>query len=314
MMISPCISVIVPVYNAEAYLKDCLNSIVRQTYKNLEIILVDDGAKDSSGFICDEFAAVDNRIVVIHRENEGVSSARNHGLEIATGELIAFVDADDVLPVDAYENLINCGAAEHIVMGRMQLMSEHGELLESSRSQWQKEVLKDELLTDLFAERKFTYLGFAWDKLYKRSIIEQDRLRFEPDILLNEDRLFVFQYLMHCEKMFFCDDVVYYYRQRSSELIDATGRTRVLDKRDITVIKAFEKMQEIAKAYSEDLYALVCLKSFESALDMRKRVTDKLLRQTVMRFMQENLARCLTKTSLPLGTKVKLIIHRGILR
>ena len=101
------ISVIVPVYNVEYYLKQCLDSIVNQTYRNLEIILVDDGSTDSSGDICDEYAQIDARIKVIHKENGGLSSARNAGLDVCTsgGELIAFVDSDDWLELDMFEVL-----------------------------------------------------------------------------------------------------------------------------------------------------------------------------------------------------------------
>ena len=101
------ISVIVPVYNVEYYLKQCLDSIVNQTYRNLEIILVDDGSTDRSGDICDEYAQIDARIKVIHKENGGLSSARNAGLDVCTsgGELIAFVDSDDWLELDMFEVL-----------------------------------------------------------------------------------------------------------------------------------------------------------------------------------------------------------------
>ena len=102
------ISVIVPVYNVEYYLKQCLDSIVNQTYRNLEIILVDDGSTDSSGDICDEYAQIDARIKVIHKENGGVSSARNAALDLCTpgGDLVAFVDSDDWLELNMYETLL----------------------------------------------------------------------------------------------------------------------------------------------------------------------------------------------------------------
>ena len=101
------ISVIVPVYNVEKYLDKCIQSIVDQTYTNLEIILVDDGSPDNSGAICDEWAEKDNRIKVIHKANGGLSDARNAGLDIATGEYIAFVDSDDYIELDFYDKLYN---------------------------------------------------------------------------------------------------------------------------------------------------------------------------------------------------------------
>ena len=102
----PLLSVIVPVYRVETYLPKCLDSLVGQTYADLEIILVDDGSPDRSGAICDEYAARDSRIVVIHQENRGASQARNAGLDRATGEFVAFVDSDDYLDFSMYENLM----------------------------------------------------------------------------------------------------------------------------------------------------------------------------------------------------------------
>ena len=104
---NPLISVIVPVYKVEQYLHRCVDSILAQTYTNLEIILIDDGSPDRSGAICDEYAAKDSRIRVIHQKNAGLGAARNAGLDVCSGEYIAFVDSDDTLPEDALEQLIN---------------------------------------------------------------------------------------------------------------------------------------------------------------------------------------------------------------
>ena len=103
---TPLLSVIIPVYNVEDYVARCVDSVLNQTYGNLEVILVDDGAKDSSGDICDTLALKDSRVRVIHKENGGLSSARNVGLDMATGEYITFVDSDDWLEADGYEHLM----------------------------------------------------------------------------------------------------------------------------------------------------------------------------------------------------------------
>ena len=101
----PFISIIIPVYRVEKYLRACVDSVLAQTYKNLEIILVDDGSPDNCGQICEEYAAKDGRVRVIHQTNQGVAAARNSGLEIATGEYIGFVDSDDYIDSDMYEYL-----------------------------------------------------------------------------------------------------------------------------------------------------------------------------------------------------------------
>ena len=100
------VSVIIPVYNVEKYLPRCIKSVLDQTYQDLEIILVDDGTKDNSGIMCDEYATKDNRIRVIHKENGGLSSARNSGIEIATGDAVFFLDSDDYLPTECIEKMV----------------------------------------------------------------------------------------------------------------------------------------------------------------------------------------------------------------
>ena len=108
------ISVVVPVYNVEQYLEKCVNSIINQTYKNLEIILVDDGATDKSGKLCDELAKLDNRIMAYHKKNGGLSDARNYGVERATGDYIGFVDGDDYIDVEMYEKLYEAIKKENV--------------------------------------------------------------------------------------------------------------------------------------------------------------------------------------------------------
>lgn len=105
-MENPSISIIVPVYNIEEYLPRCIESILRQTYTNLQLVLVDDGSKDRSGALCDEYAKKDSRILVVHKENGGSSSARNRGIEVATGEYLGFVDSDDYVEPDMYGKMV----------------------------------------------------------------------------------------------------------------------------------------------------------------------------------------------------------------
>ena len=115
------ISVIIPVYNIEQYLPRCLDSVIAQTYNNLEIILVDDGSTDSSGEICDKYSLLDNRIKVIHKSNGGVSSARNEGLEVAKGDYIGFVDGDDIIEKDMYQILLDNAIKYHCEMSCCQI-------------------------------------------------------------------------------------------------------------------------------------------------------------------------------------------------
>ena len=167
----PLISVIVPVYNVEQYLRKCLDSVISQTYTNLEIILVDDGSTDLGGKICDDYASKDDRITVIHKVNGGLGFARNTGLEMCHGEYIMFVDSDDWLSVDAvrvlYDKLIF--DASDIAVGKHVEIYESGSISEI----WWK-INEDTLLSknDVFTQMSPDLLlpVAAWGKLFKRSI------------------------------------------------------------------------------------------------------------------------------------------------
>lgn len=170
------LSVIVPVYNVEAYLPRCVDSILAQSYSNLEVILVDDGAKDASGAICDAYAVKDPRVKVIHKANGGLSSARNAGLEIASGEYIAFVDSDDWIEPDAYSHLLEVMKKYEVRLvcgGRYDVDGGTGEKTVGLCPSKEETVSGEEL-----AGRIFLWDGCdssACDKLYHRSVLENFR-------------------------------------------------------------------------------------------------------------------------------------------
>ncbi|MCI7737036.1 MAG: glycosyltransferase [Clostridiales bacterium] len=305
------ISVIVPVYNTEKYLDACVASIVSQTHSVLQIILVDDGSCDSSGKICDAWANKDSRIQVIHQENAGVSAARNAGLQAASGELISFVDSDDVLPLDAYEQMLNSMKEKDLTMGRMSLMEEDGTVIAQEQPFPSGQFSIDDFIKELFQERRYCYLGFLWDKLLKRTIIQNQDIRFDPRIRLNEDRLFLLEYLLHCSSISFCDAVVYFYRQRTAGVITSTRRNQTVTDSEMTVIDSFRKMAVIAKTYSEELYYIVARKSFESALDLCSRVAREDVRKIrqIRQFKRENTRICLNDPNIGICEKIKIVGH-----
>lgn len=305
------ISVIVPVYNTKQFLDACINSIVNQSYTNLQIILVDDGSPDGSGVICDSWAEKDDRILVIHQNNAGVSAARNAGLKIATGELISFVDSDDVLPEDAYAQLLKIRKDDDLIMGRMILMEEDGTLIPGEQKMPPRDFSLEAFLEELFKEKQYCYLGYLWDKLLKREIIQKNSISFDPTIKLNEDRLFLLEYLLHSRSVSLCDAVVYYYRQRSSGVITATRRNRTVTDSEMTVIASFNKMAGMAKTYSEDLYYIIARKSFESALDLRSRIAqeDKQKLKQIRSFMWASARICMASPILGMVEKLKIIGH-----
>lgn len=188
------ISVIVPVYNVEKYLKKCVESICNQTYQDLEIILIDDGATDNSGKICDELAKWDERIVVIHQKNAGQASARNVGLEIFKGDYLAFVDSDDTIEAYMFEMLLTIMEKSDcdIAICGHRIVQENEKLNETFK-ECQEEVLDiDELWEEIFGKLN----NAVWNKLYKRELIGDNR--FPVDLIHGEDLIFNLNYLKKC--------------------------------------------------------------------------------------------------------------------
>lgn len=209
----PLVSVIVPIYNVEKYLKKCVDSIINQTLTNIEIILVDDGSTDNCGQIIDEYANKDKRVVVIHKENGGQSSARNMGLDVARGKYIGFVDSDDWIDSEMYENLYNFiekSCSDICVCGR-QSYSQDGNL------EYKLEI-KEELIDfnkiklSSYVSNKLLYKHTVstCNKLYKKNIIDNNKIRFEDvGYVGSEDTLFNYNVLFHINKIK-CINKIYY--------------------------------------------------------------------------------------------------------
>ena len=210
---SPIVSVIIPVYNVEEYLRECVNSVTGQTYNNLEIILSDDGATDSSGQICDELAAADSRIRVIHEVNGGLSVARNRGLDIATGDYIIFVDSDDTVDTRIIEillKIINDYDADIVITRHPK--NPHGQFINLDNPTDVVTYTTEEAIK-LFLERKLT--ASAWGKLYRRDLIGDSR--FVPR-LFNEDAVFSADIFPKAKRVAYTDQVLYNYRTNESSL------------------------------------------------------------------------------------------------
>ena len=209
--LNPKVSVIVPVYNVEPYLPRCIDSILAQTYTDFELILVDDGSPDNSGAICDEYAAKDPRIRVIHKENGGVSSARNAGLDVATGEYVAFVDSDDYVSMLYLEKLIRNKCDLSICSCYKISENGHSEIFLSVENETY--LVTSEKIADWFDKR---YLIYVWGKAFRRAIIESANLRFDCRISLGEDTVFAVNYILLCNSIEFIADSLYFYIKYSS--------------------------------------------------------------------------------------------------
>ena len=210
----PLISVVVPIYNVELFLNKCIESIINQTYENLEIILVDDGSTDRSGKLCEEWACNDGRIKVIHKNNGGVSSARNTALSCVKGKFVYFIDSDDWLESNAIEEFVSCMKEDvDVVVAGASVEDEGGDTasgIEGLRKKYAQKwsgvfFLDDSLIKDMTV--------VVWDKLFRSDIIRNNGIIF-PEGRKFEDTSFTVEYLVHSKKVFFTQKRLYHYVRR----------------------------------------------------------------------------------------------------
>lgn len=210
----PQISIIVPVYKVEPYLRRCVDSILAQTFQDFELILVDDGSPDNCPAICDEYAQKDNRIHVIHQENGGLSAARNAGIDIAQGKYLLFCDSDDYVAPFWCESLVSSvrDKQDNYIFGRIQRVYESEECSPSSALYSDKSI--EELSIGKFLElHAKSETGFAWNVLYYTDVIRELGLRFRQDVII-EDLPFCLEYLKRMKSITYCAAAEYYYMQR----------------------------------------------------------------------------------------------------
>ena len=245
------ISIIIPIYNVEQYLPQCLDSIINQTYKNLEIILINDGSTDNSGKICDNYAKVDNRIHVFHKKNEGVSSARNLGLEKCTGDFIGFIDPDDFIELNMYELLYNEQQktnADIVWCNYSLYYSLNKQIFGEINSNITYNLLnineKNDFYSDLFY--KYNMKAYLWNKLYQKEIFSNIKFPYKK---IFED-LFVFIYLISkANKISFINKKLYYYRQRVNSICN---KTHIHSTFNIDMIESYIKSSIDYKYFSNN--------------------------------------------------------------
>lgn len=225
------VSIIVPVYQVEMYLQKCINSICTQTYTQLEIILVNDGSPDNCGVICDRNAMNDSRIRVLHKKNEGLSSARNAGLDIATGEYIAFVDSDDVIHPRFIEILVElCTRYEcDIAQCDFYAVAEDSLYLPLNSPQFVKIYDRKEALHELCCGNNGVKYTVAWNKIYKKKLFEKIRY---PYGRIHEDEFTTYRLLWETKRVAVTNQYLYYYLQRSTSIMGMEFSIRRLDALD----------------------------------------------------------------------------------
>ncbi|MFC4620087.1 glycosyltransferase [Camelliibacillus cellulosilyticus] len=292
------ISIIVPIYNVEKFLSKCIESICHQTYRNLEIILVNDGSSDRCGRICDEYARKDNRIKVIHKENGGLSSARNAGLKIASGEYLGFVDADDYIDKRMYQLLYEQAVRQHsdIVICDFFKINEGGNLQEElcekndnpSITRFTNLEALDQIYTHYGKDAKM-YSGFksndrwivVWNKLFKRHLFN-DLYFLEGKI--HEDEFIAHELLFRANRIIYISQCLYYYVQNQKGIMHSPFSIKDFDlvyayKERVTFFrkkKQKELYKKAAKCYMEAFfhhyyYALLNLGDKKKQIDEFRR-------------------------------------------
>ena len=197
------VSIIIPVYNAEKYLAACIEGVLAQTMKNFELLLIDDGSKDNSGKICDQYAENDERITVFHQANGGVSSARNFGIEKSSGKYITFIDSDDLVEPNYLEVLIS--ASENDKYDFVHAIFSDSEQIEAIAADYDYSEQNHPNYSPLIQ------FGAVYPNLFKKDIMVKNNLRFKKEITYAEDTIFVYEYLSCCERIRVITDVIYHY-------------------------------------------------------------------------------------------------------
>ncbi len=316
------ISIIVPIYKVEKYIRQCVDSIISQTYKSLEIILVDDGSPDNCTSICDEYALKDSRIIVIHQDNKGLIEARKSGLRAATGEYVCFVDGDDWIEPDMYDNIRSavekygpdCVITQFYYSYPDKEDKSNYHLYKEyySRREMEKEVFP----TMLFCEPYYSFGIYpnCWTKVFKKEILEKHLYGVDSRIRMGEDIAFTFPCLMECQSIAFIDKPFYHYR------INPESMTKSYDERlydRIFLPYEILKSSNTAISLAQQLpYYLLYLINFFLRNELNAKNADNSNRNLKLKAIvdnseMQNRLKTVDKKILPLHTRILL---RAILK
>ena len=248
----PKISIIVPVYNTEPYLARCIDSILSQSFSDFELLLTDDGSTDGSGAICDAYAEKDGRVRVFHKENGGVSSARNVGLDNAIGEWVCFVDSDDELMPKGLQVMVG-GISDDVdlVMAGYEICNKDGEMVYSIEKQVSEIIPNALAVKEMYAPSDYWYQGYIWGKLFRSSIVKSNSLGFALDIFFNEDRLFVMQFICASGRSVLYTTIpVYKYFEREGSAMMSLKKG--FNRKFVTDLEASARMNEMVKSFCKN--------------------------------------------------------------
>ena len=259
------ISVIVPIYKVEKYLGQCIESIVKQTYRNLEIILVDDGSPDNCPLKCDEWAQHDHRIKVIHKENGGLSDARNRGLRESSGNYISFVDSDDWISQDFFEILYYSIRKNHAQIAASRIVKVYENHQESDQFVYNQKVFSSEEALETLIQGRGFY-AVSWNKIYKRELF--NGIEF-PLGKIHEDEFVTYRLIGKTTRLVLCQEAVYFYRQRKNSIMQEWSVGH------LDALEAFAQRNNYLKQYFPNLYLqdkvillMACVGFFRKCVDI----------------------------------------------
>lgn len=265
------VSIVVPVYQVENYIRKCIESIQAQTFSDFELILVDDGSKDSSGRICDEYAKKDDRIKVIHKKNEGVASARNDGIRYSKGKYICFIDADDWIEETMLESCINNMSktdADVVCHGYKQELWK-GESVVNVEEKNVTDSFKTLTHEDISEKMEVFWpccSNYVWNYFFKREIMKEESF---PDIKISEDHIFVLNVLKKCRKLSFLKDTSYHYCMRMGSTANRWDDTGLFCQiKMIEACYSFMEAFKISESRKRKLMAQITLSAYSYAIYM----------------------------------------------
>lgn len=328
----PLISIIVPIYNVSKYLDRCMDTILNQTYKNLEIIMVDDESPDDCGKKCDEYAKKDERIVVIHKENAGLGMARNSGLEVAKGKYVGFIDSDDYVSIDMFQKLYKTLQKNNAdtCFGRYYDVDSEGNAREAreyyKRVLYKKDQVKELILGmigSLPGEPGDVEIGMSvWKSLYSMELIKEYNLRFPSEReFISEDIVFHMEYLQKAQCVAVCDNFGYYYCDNGASLTksykaDRFEREKILYQKEINELrKIFPTAEFEQRLYKSFLGRVRRCISQEVNVNSNKKIVkfnikqickDELIQLVIKRF--DNKKTQVTKRMVNSFIKYKIIV------
>ncbi len=313
------ISIIVPIYKVEKYLNNCIESIINQSYKDIEIILVDDGSPDNCPAICDEYAARDNRIKVIHKENGGLMSARQAGLKACEGEYVGFVDSDDWIDRDMYINFADSIEKYHPDLAFCEFYCVLADKNDESRQKAGKEFFtKSDMIKEIYPTLLFRppYYNFGinpccWSKVFKKDLLEKNLLKVTTDIRIGEDAAFTYPCILDAQSVAYIDKPLYYYRDNNPGSMTSSYDINLENTILIPYEILKEKFERVDYDFSSQLsYYLLYLVNFvvrnEASAANKKSFSEKV--KTFKRFAKDieitSRIKRLDYSPLPFHTKI----------